>query len=61
MLALVAALEAANPLPEPLRCMERVAGDWRLLYTTTAITVRPSLIWNERKEGAHADVGGALA
>ncbi|KAI8473929.1 MAG: plastid lipid-associated protein/fibrillin conserved domain-containing protein [Monoraphidium minutum] len=38
VLAHVAALEALNPDPSPLRRMERLAGDWRLLYTTITIT-----------------------
>lgn len=36
---LVEALEAANPLVAPVRHLERLAGDWRLLYTTIQITV----------------------
>jgi hypothetical protein len=39
VLAVVSALEAINPLPQPLKHMERLAGDWRLLYTTITITV----------------------
>jgi hypothetical protein len=36
--ALVEALEAANPCPQPLHDhMDSVAGEWRLLYTTVQI------------------------
>ncbi|GBF91412.1 hypothetical protein Rsub_04152 [Raphidocelis subcapitata] len=38
VLSLVARLEALNPLPQPLRRMDALAGEWRLLYTTIAIT-----------------------
>jgi len=40
VLALVAQLEALNPVAAPLRHMDQLEGDWQLLYTTIAITVR---------------------
>jgi hypothetical protein len=36
---LVEALESRNPLPNSVQHLDRVAGDWRLLYTTITITV----------------------
>ena len=40
VLALVSQLEALNPTPQPLQHMDRLEGDWRLLYSTITITVR---------------------
>jgi hypothetical protein len=39
VLGLVAQLEGLNPTPRPLQHMERLQGDWRLLFTTITITV----------------------
>ena len=40
ILQLVARLEAGNPLPEPTRHLERLAGSWQVLFSTIPITVR---------------------
>jgi hypothetical protein len=37
--ALVSQLEGHNPLQQPTRHLQQVAGAWRLLYTTITITV----------------------
>lgn len=39
VLGLLAQLEALNPLAEPTQNLSRVAGDWRLLFSTITILV----------------------
>mmetsp|Transcript_11764 Transcript_11764/g.24678 ORF Transcript_11764/g.24678 Transcript_11764/m.24678 type:complete len:277 (-) Transcript_11764:836-1666(-) len=34
---LIEQLEALNPIPAPMESLEKVAGEWRLLYTTVQI------------------------
>ncbi|MEO0771014.1 MAG: PAP/fibrillin family protein [Cyanobacteria bacterium J06649_4] len=33
--SIIARVEDANPMPEPLSALDLLAGDWRLLYTTS--------------------------
>ncbi|KAL6560917.1 Fibrillin protein 5 [Orobanche hederae] len=34
---LVELLESQNPTPQPTLCLEKVAGDWKLIYSTISI------------------------
>ncbi len=40
ILSLAAELENLNPLPDATRHLDRVAGRWRLLFSTITILVR---------------------
>lgn len=42
---LIETLESQNPLAQPTAHLERVAGDWRLLYTTITITGKGRQTW----------------
>jgi hypothetical protein len=37
--AILEQLETLNPLQQPTQHLDRVSGDWNLLYTTISITV----------------------